>query len=254
VTDAVSDALALAAKVLEPVSREIGNPYRGAIVAGSRVYGTPSSSSDLDIVIVTEAPWRQRRELYRDGIPIDLSILPGGEIRRSFAQYRNPGMLEMVARGVVIDDRTGLVQRLSAEAKERYKDGPTPLSFDEHFSVRARLRNIFLDASYQSLDSASRVLLTDAFVTLLLEFGYRGLGRWRPSAKQFLSAFPDPLFRALASDALIGAASLEAEDYVDLLRRCADRLGVADCLRVEWQGSTRHELVGTIRIGPPPPR
>lgn len=115
---ALRQALAWLSTAAEPV---------GVVVCGSIVRGNPGPSSDLDIVILHDGPWRQRVQRRFNGTPAELFFNSPAwlehAIRDEAAQGR-PVMAHMLATGALAHDTDGRMARLVETARDVLARGP----------------------------------------------------------------------------------------------------------------------------------
>lgn len=93
-----------------------------AIVAsGTIIRGTPHASSDLDLVVIHDQPWRQQVQRIFHGVPAEMFVNPPFQVRRAFvseARHARPVLAHMLATGVVVHDSTGITAELQKEARD----------------------------------------------------------------------------------------------------------------------------------------
>lgn len=99
----------------------------GAVACGSFVYGTATSTSDIDVHIITDKSldWRERGNLVVDGFLIEYFVNPVQQIRAYFVDERknhHPSTAHMFMLGKILFDKTGIVKQLVEEAKSAYKE------------------------------------------------------------------------------------------------------------------------------------
>jgi hypothetical protein len=97
----------------------------GIVASGSIVRGNPGPSSDLDLVILHDAPWRRRVQRWFNGTPVELFFNPEAWLRhciRSEAAEGRPVMAHMLATGELLldtDGRLGALKDLSLDLLQR---------------------------------------------------------------------------------------------------------------------------------------
>src|SRR5262245_19673410 len=104
---------------LEAYVRATWNPI-GIVIAGSIVRGEAGPSSDLDVVIVHDQPWRLRAQRRFAGVPTELFVNPAARIRRCFADEHaegKPSMADMLATGEVVGAAHPTLAALVDEAR-----------------------------------------------------------------------------------------------------------------------------------------
>ena len=166
----------------------------GVIVAGSILRGTPDPTSDLDIVVAHEPPWRQRVQRVFRGVPAEIFVNPPFQIRRAFAieaaEFR-PILAHMVATGVVLHDPDGLMATLVAEARNSVDTIP-PLHGEQETSARYMIATQFEDAEdvrERDPDRAAAMLVEAVLHAARLRF--RQAGRWHPREKELFTALDE---------------------------------------------------------------
>lgn len=168
--------------VVERLKEEFGDRLLGLLLAGSYVYGEPMATSDLDLFVVVDEPWRQRRNLVVDGVDVELFINPPHKISGEI--MKGDSATDMFARGRVILDPHGIVAGLVAEAKAvEERPRPIPLG-DELLRLRYMVTDTTKDA-YDLLkagDDGFELALSDALQQTLQAY-YRLTGRRVPKPK-----------------------------------------------------------------------
>jgi hypothetical protein len=159
-----------------------------AIVAsGSIVRGTGHATSDLDIVAIHEADWRQRVQRVFNGVACEMFVNPAFQIRRQMekdAQAGRPVMAHMLATGFIVHDPDGIAAALQQEAIASLDAGPRVAPAD----LNIRLYGIatqFEDAGdLVNVDpDRSRTLLGEALVGAVKWWSLAN-GRWLPRDKE----------------------------------------------------------------------
>jgi len=93
----------------------------GVIIAGSIVRGEAGPTSDLDVVVVHEQPWRVRDQQRFAGVPAEVFVNPPAQIRRYFETEHGEGcptMAHMIATGEAIEPVHDTLAALVAEARQ----------------------------------------------------------------------------------------------------------------------------------------
>ena len=160
----------------------------GVMLAGSIVRGEGGPTSDLDVYVVVSSPWRQRRQLLLDGVPVEVFINPPWTIRSYFADEAKdgaPSTAHMLATGVVLYARDGTLEGLRDEARHILAQGPAALT-DEELTQRCYflvdLSEDADDVRENDPDALAFVLpmLVERAVALL----YARARRWLPKPKR----------------------------------------------------------------------
>lgn len=166
---------------------------RAVVVSGTVVRGTGHASSDLDIVVIHDEPWRQRLQRWFGGVPVEMFINPPFQVRRQMdrdAQSARPVMAHMLATGhLVFDDRDGIGAALQQEARINLEAGPTVDA--EWLELRRYgIATAFEDATdLLAIDpERSRALVSQA-VTEAIEWWFPAHGLWLPRTKALLHDF-----------------------------------------------------------------
>lgn len=212
-----------------------------AIVAsGSIVRGNPDAGSDLDIVALHGAPFRQRLQRYFNGVPAELFVNSPEWVRRAFETERQrgrPSLAHMLATGLVVFDPEGVVAAFQAEAAALLAAGPN-LSADELVMLRYGAATVFEDAvDLAGRDSALCRLALHRAVEEALRYRYLAANRWQPRFKELLNDLGelDPALPGLA------AAFFTAYELGQQLR--AAELLVAACVGetgfFEWESASQ---------------
>jgi solute carrier family 34 (sodium-dependent phosphate cotransporter) len=170
------------AAVRRRLEEEFGENLLGVLLAGSYAYGEPMATSDLDLTVVVDEPWWQRRNLVVEGMDVELFIKPpqklSGEILEAGATT------DAFARGRIVHDPAGVVAGLVAEAKS-VEERPRPIPVgDELELLRYRVTDSMKDA-YDLVESKNEgfdIALFEAMRTTLGAY-YQLVGRRMPKEK-----------------------------------------------------------------------
>jgi len=140
----------------------------GIVVAGSIVRGEAGPTSDFDVFVVHDQPWRLRAQRRFDGVPAELFINPPAQVRRYFAsghESGKPDTAHMFATGEPLEPVHPVIRELVAEAHQWLARPlePTPQKL-------AALRYAAVDV----LDDARDVLARDPVAGRLLLAGAVG--------------------------------------------------------------------------------
>jgi hypothetical protein len=99
----------------------------GVVFAGSIVAGTAGPSSDLDVVVLHDAHWRQRIQRRFADTPAEIFVNSEQWLRFSMqegATNAAPVMAHMMATGTVVMDRAGRMAALAEAAQQMLARGP----------------------------------------------------------------------------------------------------------------------------------
>jgi predicted nucleotidyltransferase len=105
---------------LEAYVRATYSPI-GIVVSGSIVRGEAGPTSDFDVFVIHEHPWRLREQRRFEGVPAELFINPAEQVRRYFVSGHREGMPDtahMLATGEAIEPVHEVIHELVAEARE----------------------------------------------------------------------------------------------------------------------------------------
>lgn len=176
----------------------------GVLVSGTIVRGDPDPSSDLDIVVLHTAPFRQRiQKRFRD-VPAEIFINPPLQIRRDFKREHHLGrpiMAHMIATGHVVVDRDPLVGLLRRDARALLAAGPPDDASVNRLRYLAATR--FEDArDKQATEPGTAQLILSQAVADMLRYFVRAAGGFIPRDKDLLdvSGRMDPAVAALARE------------------------------------------------------
>jgi hypothetical protein len=186
----------------------------GIVVAGSIIRGVPDPTSDFDIVVAHEPPWRQRAQRLFRGVPAEIFVNPPFQIRRAFAQEAaefRPILAHMMATGVILHDPDGLMADLAQGARDSMDTVP-PMSAEQETSARYMIATQFEDAEdvrERDPDRAAAMLVKAVIDAARLRF--RQAGRWLPREKELFTALDDldPALGALVRQ-VMRATTLDA--------------------------------------------
>jgi sodium-dependent phosphate cotransporter len=102
-------------EVVTQLKDQFGDHLLGLLLTGSYAYGDPMATSDIDLHVVIDEPWRQRRNFVVDGIPVELQINPPHKLSNEIIQAGST--MDMFAKGRIVLDPSGVVAGLVDEAK-----------------------------------------------------------------------------------------------------------------------------------------
>jgi hypothetical protein len=140
------------------------------------------ATSDIDLYVVIDEPWRQRRNLVVDGVDVELFINPSQRLSSEILEAGST--MDMFARGRPLHDPRGAVATLIAEAKAVAElPRPIPLG-DELERVRYMATDTLKDAYdlLQADDEGFDLALHNA-LDWTLDAYYKLAGRRRPKPK-----------------------------------------------------------------------
>lgn len=99
----------------------------GVVVSGSIVRGNPDASSDFDIVVLHEEPWRQRVQKRFQGVPAEIFVNSPAHVRGYFEQESKAGrpiMAHMLASGTVVFSSSPQTYEIVALSRASLEKGP----------------------------------------------------------------------------------------------------------------------------------
>lgn len=186
----------------------------GIVASGSIVRGNPGPSSDLDLVILHDQPWRRRVQRWFNGTPVELFFNSEAWLMhciQSEADEGRPVMAHMLATGKLlldVDGRLGALKRLSHDILQRGPGlGPAALLRDR-YAAATQVEDAldFIDAGTPDARQA-RALAVHALVC----HAYLRKNRFlpRPKERLHLLAQDEPLLADLLATAL-GPSPAEA--------------------------------------------
>ena len=179
---ALRDAVSFVFRELEPL---------GIVATGTIIRGNAHATSDLDIVVIHDAPFRRRIQRWFGDVPAEIFVNPPAQIRAYFAdEHRDAEQLtaHMLATGFVVFSASPVVDELRSEARA-WLEKPSPRSDGDIVRVRYGIATRFEDAlDVASADEATATMLFTMSVTSMLELYCRiHLGRV-PRRKDLLAA------------------------------------------------------------------
>lgn len=175
----------------------------GIIASGSVLRGEGDATSDLDLYVIHEQPWRQRVQRYFNGIPAEIFVNPPSTIRGYFADEGRAGRpitAHMLATGMVILNRDGVVDELRAEAKDALGQLPN-LSAEALTMARYMAATALEDAfDIRHKDPANAAFILEHAMFLMVQYLFVAANRPLPRFKRILEGLKlvDPVLAALA--------------------------------------------------------
>jgi hypothetical protein len=207
----------------------------GVIAAGAILRGSPDRTSDLDLYVIHHQPFRQRLQLFFNGVPAEIFVNPPAMVERYFEQEmseRTPVTAHMLATGFVILCLDAEVERLCQKASELLAAPPPPPN--DLTSLRYLTANLYEDAvDVAGRDAETATLLLQRAVIEMVNFCYTQKGLFIPRNKDLLKR----LVEVDAEAAVLARQFFQAADVetrLDLAGQMADRiLGARGFF--EWQ-------------------
>jgi hypothetical protein len=99
----------------------------GLLACGSIVRGTHGPTSDLDLYVLHEQPFRQRIQKFFNGVPAEIFVNPPHQVLAYLEEEGRAGRpitAHMLSTGFVVLERGPVVQDLRARATEALKQPP----------------------------------------------------------------------------------------------------------------------------------
>ena len=217
----------------------------GIYVTGSVLRGQGSPTSDLDIFVVHDNPWRQRVQRRFGGVPVEMFFNPPEQVRLTFEKERTgrrPYAAHMIATGFPAYESEAAAA-LRQEALTMLGAGPKAL--DGHETNRAKYACVTLLEDGQDVadtDPAASLLLLARAVDAAVRFRYALAGRWEPRDKELVRGLAevDPELQRLVE---AFAAACDPYERSEAARRIVERCaGVTESF--EWE-SPREPVSGT---------
>lgn len=210
----------------------------GIVAGGSIIQGHPAATSDLDLYVVHQQPWRQRQQHTFAGVPAEIFINPPFQVRRYFVtehQDGRPITAHLWATGQIILALDPEVETLQQEARQWLAQPPayTP----EQLTMRRYLAACRYEDATDSIpaDPHNGLLLLFAAVREMLDYAIMAAGHYLPREKDLLRALATwnaPLAQ-LTRD-FITATTLETR--LQLAARIAD-VTIATQGFFEWEST-----------------
>lgn len=204
-----------------------------ALLAGSVTRGEATTTSDLDIVLVTERPEAPYRESFRAfGWPIETFVYTETTYPAWFAQdaaRRRPSLPRMCAEGIVLKDRNGLAAQVQAEARALLAKGPEPLNPQELAWARYQISDLLDDLGgarngTEMLFTALALAPALADLACDLQRQWRGAAKWVPRALEPVGARLATRLADVVRNAGAGHPSDLIELGDEILDSCGGRL------------------------------
>lgn len=171
--------------VTAQVKDEFGDHLLGLLLTGSYASGDVMATSDIDLHVVIDEPWRQRRNLLIDGVPVELQINPPHKLSNEIIEASST--MDMFATGRILHDPKGAVAKLVGEAKA-VAEMPRPIPLgDELEWLRYEATDSLTDA-YDLLEADDDGFDYALFHALdcTLNAYYQLSGRRRPKTKRVM--------------------------------------------------------------------
>jgi hypothetical protein len=212
----------------------------GIVVSGSIIRGNPGPSSDLDIVVLHDQPWRRRIQRLFNATPTELFFNSQEWIEhyiRDEAARGRPSTAHMLATGILVNDSENRMAGLIQAAQEVLAQGPglkPDALLRERYFAACLVEDALDFGGAETADARlALALAADALVRHAYLAANRHLARPKERLEQ-LAGFA-PVLAGLLSRALREAPA----DASDALRQASERaLGV--CGFFEWDSGPDH--------------
>jgi hypothetical protein len=170
----------------------------GVVVAGSVVRGEAGPTSDLDVFVVHDEPWRLRDQRRFAGVPAELFVNPPARIRRYFANEHaegRPSTAHMFATGEVLGVPPGPPHPVIAELVREARDWlarPLALTPLELTMRRYAVVDLLDDARDTIADDAAAAhLLLGSAVSGIVAYAFLARGMFQPRRKRAAAALDE---------------------------------------------------------------
>ena len=160
----------------------------GIIVSGTIIRGNPDRSSDLDIYVIHNQPFRQRLQKWFNGIPAEIFVNPPIAVEGYFEEEqaaRRPLTAHMLSTGFVVLDLDPVITELQKQAR-RLLSHPPEAPADMTF-LRYSCALLYEDAEdivMQGPETAG--LIVHRAVEEMVNFCFINAGRFIPRQKSIL--------------------------------------------------------------------
>jgi predicted nucleotidyltransferase len=161
----------------------------GVIASGSVLRGQGGPTSDLDIFVIHQAPFRQRLQRRFHNVATEIFVNPPEKVREYFGEEhadRRPITAHMLATGIVVLRRAAVVDELRNEAATWLTKRPQPTASQLRWS-RYSLVDL-LDNTRDVLDSdiATANYLLHQVTAGIVNYWYAASNRFTPRLKEIL--------------------------------------------------------------------
>ena len=157
-----------------------------ALVAGSVVRGDATSTSDLDIFIITtkvDKPYRE--SFYENGWPIEAFIHTLDSYQEFFymdIKRRRPSSPMMCSEGILLKDTLNIEGKIRKFANDLLAMGPEPFSEQEMLNQRYHITDM-LDDLIGSTDYEEQLFIANELIEKLINFILVNRGQWMGRGK-----------------------------------------------------------------------
>ncbi|MEU9396433.1 nucleotidyltransferase domain-containing protein [Streptomyces sp. NPDC048324] len=206
---------------------------RAAFLGGSVVTGRRTATSDLDIVVLLHGAPAPYRESFQHGDwPVELFVHTEETwhtfVEREVLKRRSP-LLWMCADGLLLFDRDGAGERLTAEARKLAAAGPPAVTVEELEDCRYAITDL-LDDLAGSTDQGERLFIAVELarrtgeLALTLGGAWSGGGKWLARRLEITVPELNVRMRNAVREALDGQCEALVDVVDDVLARAGGRL------------------------------
>lgn len=196
----------------------------GIIASGTIIRGNPDPTSDLDIYVIHQEPFRQRVQRFFNQIPTEIFINPPSAVEGYFDEEqssRRPVTAHMLATGFVVLDLDPVIHELREKAGSLLgQPPPAPEDLTIHKYFPALLLEDAVDVADK--DQAAAQMILNQAVQGMLNFCFIQAGRFIPRQKNLLDVLEElDKGTAKLARSFYGASSIRMK--VELAGLIADR-------------------------------
>lgn len=161
------------------------------VACGTIIRGSPDPSSDFDLYVLHDAPWRQRVQKWFQGVPAEIFVNPPHQIERYFEEEQpdgRPMTAHMLASGFIILDTKGAAAHFQQRARHIIGQLPNTSKAQLLF-LRYGTATIYEDAAdiaARSPENAS--LLLGVALNDMLRYAFLSANRPVPRHKEMLKS------------------------------------------------------------------
>jgi hypothetical protein len=133
-------------------------PLDGSMLTGSFSVGLANAQSDIDILAISPLAVSWRKYYQAGSYDVDLYLISARRALTAIAAREQP-LLQMIAKGLILDDRSGAVRDIFQRAQEQLRKGPAPPDPSLIRALRHRVVTVVDDCHSCRTDSESAVVL-----------------------------------------------------------------------------------------------
>jgi hypothetical protein len=162
----------------------------GIVATGTIIRGTGDLRSDLDIHVLHAGSFRERVQLFFNGVPCEIFVNPPHRVPAYFEEDkidRRPVAPHMYATGVIVFDPLGSVAKLVAEAKTILESPPAAPNSDDLIAPRYGIATEFEDVEdLADRDRAAAAVMLGSVVVRLAQRRVAEEPGWLPRNKDLM--------------------------------------------------------------------